>query len=178
MKLAIFLIMPLILGALTLSMAQTRPTMNLSTLAKQFADTNKGELRKATEEDLEALKKLKLPDSLVAFYREHSPNGTIYGFVNLLPISEMVKESLEDAGPGRDVFPRGFVHFATMDGDAFCFDVSAGKEPRIVLFGHEEPLDFLTRKELLRDKGKVVALNLSDFFEKCLNETLDRDPKY
>jgi hypothetical protein len=90
----------------------------------------------------------------------------------------MMEENLGNTGPGCDVFSQRFVVFATMDGDAFCFDVLTNKEPEIVLFGHEGPLDLSIRKQLLQEKGKVVAPNLADFFERSLNETLDRQPRY
>ena len=91
----------------------------------------------------------------------------------------MLIENLGDCGPGCDVFPNGFVVFATMDGDGFCFDVMNEKETRIVLFGHEEPLDFYAnRDELLEEKGKIVASNFTEFLQRCLDETLDREPLY
>jgi len=108
----------------------------------------------------------------------YSLTSQIRRFVNLLSITEMKEENLEDIQPGADVFKKGFVVFASMDGDAFCFDLKSGDDPRIVLFGHEEPFDHLSRKELIEDKGKVVANNLKEFFKKCLDETLDREPKY
>ena len=152
--------------------------MEIPTLAKHLAENNPKAFRKATEEEIEILKSLKLPESIVGFYKEFSPEATISGFVNLLTIDEMKEENLEDIQPGSDVFKKGFVVFASMDGDAFCFDLKSGDDPRIILFGHEEPFDHLTRKELIEDKGKVVAKNLKEFFNKCLDETLDREPKY
>lgn len=153
--------------------------MSLPALAKKFAETNQGSFKKASKEELDSLKNLKLPEGVIEFYRDHSPAGTIYGFVNLLPVSEIVEEQLGNAGPGRDVFPHGFVVFASMDGDVFCFDTASGPEPQIVLFGHEEPLDeYPDRESLLHEKGKVVASSLAEFLSKCIDETLDREPKY
>lgn len=152
--------------------------MNLSEIADKYALAWEGSFRSATDEDIENLKKLKLPEELLKFYKTHTPDGTLYGFVNLLSIEEMLIENLGDAGPGRDVFPHGFVVFAAIDGDGFCFDVLNEKESKIVLFGHEEPLDFYARRdELLEEKGKIVASNLTEFLQKCLDETLDRDPR-
>lgn len=150
--------------------------LDFITSAKKYAKENNGKFRIATTDDLEALKKLKLPPVIDQFYRTHSPAETIYGFVNLLPLSEMVNDNLGQAGPGRDVFPLGFVVFASMDGDGFCIDVKSDPH-RVILFGHEEPLEGFTmetREELIKEKGKVVAANLAEFFKKCLDETLDR----
>lgn len=153
--------------------------MSLPALAKQFAETSQGSFKKASKEELVSLRKLKLPESVIEFYRDHCPSGTIYGFVNLLPVSEIVEDQLGNAGPGRDVFPHGFVVFASMDGDVFCFDTASGPEPRIVLFGHEEPLDeYPDRESLLQEKGKVVATSLAEFLSKCIDETLEREPQY
>ena len=152
--------------------------MDIPTLAKNLAENNPKAFRKATQEEIEILKSLKLPESIVQFYKEFSPDLTLYGFTNLLTIKEMKLENLEDIQPGADVFKNGFVVFASMDGDVFCFDLKSGDDPRIVLFGHEEPFDYLTREELIEDKGKVVAKNLKEFLKKCLDETLDREPKY
>ncbi len=158
---------------------RSTPTMSLPARAKKFAETSQGSFKRASKEELESLRKLKLPEGVIEFYREHSPAGTISGFVNLLPVSEMVKENLGNVGPGQDVFRHGFVVFASMDGDAYCFDTVSGPDPRVVLFGHEEPLDmYPSRESLLHEKGKVVASNLVDFLTKCINETLDREPKY
>lgn len=151
--------------------------MILSEIADKYAIACEGSFRSATDVDVENLKKLKLPQELLEFYKTHTPDGALYGFVNLLSIEEMLTENLGDIGPGRDVFPHGFVVFASMDGDGFCFDV-LDDEIRIVLFGHEEPFDLYTREELLEEKAKVVASNLTEFLQKCLNETLDRDPRY
>lgn len=175
-KIALFLLV--LTGVLSSILAEDISAMALPALAERYAEKNGGSFRKASEEELAALRKLELPEPIVEFYKSHSPDGTIYGFVNLLPINEMLTENLGGIAPGKDVFPLGFVVFASMDGDVFCLDRESGENPRIVLFGHEEPFEGFTREMILQKKAKIVAPNLAEFFRQCLGEKLDREPRY
>jgi hypothetical protein len=158
--------------------------MDLSALAKKFAGNEGNPFRKATADELATLKKLTLPASLITFYSTHCPTGeNVEGpqGIRLLSVKNMVEDNSKKSAPGRDVFPQGFVIFATVDGDAFCFDVKTPQtpdNPRIVLFGHEEPFTGMSREDLLEDKAKIVAISLREFLEKALSESVDVDPKY
>ncbi len=154
--------------------------MKSAKLLQQFASAANGELRVANAQDISVLSRLRLPAPIHEVYLENTPVDIIYGIVNLLSPDEMVAENLGDCGPGKDVFPLGFIVFATMDGDGFCIDTHS-KTYQIVLFGNEEPLDYFTsemRDELLAEKGKIVAESLETFFQKCIDEELDTEPNY
>ena len=158
--------------------------MDLSALAGKFAKDVSNPFRKATAEELATLKKLKLPASIITFYSTHCPTGeNVEGpqGIRLLSVKNMVEDNSKKSAPGRDVFPQGFVVFATVDGDVFCFDVKTPQtpeNPRIILFGHEEPFTGMSRKDLLEGKAKIVASSLKEFFQKALTESLDVEPKY
>jgi hypothetical protein len=154
--------------------------MKSAHLLKQFAKAADGELRKANAQETSNLSRLNFPATIYELYTQYTPVETICGFVNLLSPAEMISENLGDCGPGKDVFPHGFIVFATMDGDGFCID-TRHKQNQVVLFGHEEPLDYFTaemRDELLAEKGKIVAESFEDFLQKCLDEKLDTEPNY
>jgi hypothetical protein len=149
-------------------------------LAKQIAEACECGYSQASSEELSQLKKLGVPDLILKFYAGFNPDNVAAPCARLISLKEMFEE-ISSLPPGSHVLPKGFLLFSFNDcGDGYCFDLQtpgAPENPRIVLFTHEEPLDFREREELLELFANIVADDLADFLEKIIEGTLPQEPK-
>lgn len=126
----------------------------------------------ASEEELEILQALELPESIELFYEEFVPDGEIGVCGNeedgvLLPIEGI--EWYNDCPPGLHLKPFGYLTFATTcSGDHYCFDLAhlndAGDCP-IVLLSHEIDYDDKTEAEVA-GHAKFVASSLLELLNR------------
>jgi hypothetical protein len=139
-----------------------------------------GELfRAASESDLAKLRALRLPESVVAFYRHCEPASVVENgqTIRLWPIADLLEDNIRSSVGGY-ASPHGYIEFAsTFSGDAYCFDthsLDASGAPRIVLISHELVSDEITAEELGKI-AKPVASNLREFLEKFADGDLDEE---
>ena len=135
--------------------------------------------RPAEPMDLAKLAELKLPASIIDFYRTFEPERYVEGPVRLWPIQELLRENT-DYVPGCYTVLHGYVVFAsTTGGDPYCFDTTKGAnaEPRIVLFSHEMIEENTPATEIAR-LGKPVARNLYEFLQQFADNKVDQECRY
>lgn len=135
--------------------------------------------RAASSADLEKLRQLSLPESVVDFYAAHEPAEVVEGQVRLWPIAHILEEN-RGLIPGVYMCPHGFVVFATTYcGDAYCFDVSKVRStgPGIVLVSHDMISEATTPEEMA-GLAKPVSGNLLQFLESFVRDELDEDCLY
>lgn len=132
------------------------------------------------ESELTKLKDFGFPESLLEFYRYHSPFKIIESDteepIRIYPALGIIDEN-RNCIPGCDISPKGFVVFATtVYGDAYCFDLNANKiDPPVLLVGHEIMYEGCSENEI-RESGVAVADNLLQFLERFRNNELIIDP--
>jgi hypothetical protein len=137
-----------------------------------------GDFRPASESSLAALRRLRLPGPVIAFYGQYEPASTIENeqTIRLLPISVIVENNTK-CSVGFYTSPHGYIEFAsTFGGDAYCFDVNtlnAEGEPRIVILSHESVSDETTPEEMAK-LAKPVAQDLREFLDQFLKGDLDQ----
>jgi hypothetical protein len=136
--------------------------------------------RPASEDDLAALRTLRLPRPVIEFFARYEPSDCAEGQVRLWPIANVLEEN-SDFVPGAYICALGYIVFATtFCGDVYCFDlnkVDKKGEPPIVLISHEAVDEDITTEEV-GGLAKHVAKNLFEFLEKFARDDLDEDCIY
>ena len=151
-------------------------------LRAELEKSDGGSLQPASDEDILQAQAFGFPDSLISFYREAAPNP-IDGGVELDQRIWSVQNAIVENRdvPGADLFPLGYVVFASNRfGDAYCIDTvnqSPDGHSPVVLFPHDVIDDgaSLADVEIYR---LVVASSLEDFLDKFTSRTLTERPKY
>jgi hypothetical protein len=124
--------------------------MDHASAVQRIAQLTGIEFGPANGEGLAVLTQLGAPESLLRFYRNFEPQREAeVGKVRMLPVSDVVVEN-NDAVPGVDLRPHGFVTFATtIYGDVYCFDTSANTskaDAPVVIMTHEVIFEGLQRE--------------------------------
>jgi hypothetical protein len=152
-------------------------------LKEELKKADGGKLRPADEVDIEEIRKFGFPQVLISFYRESAPDpidGRIELDQRIWSIKNAVIEN-RDYVPGADLFPLGFVVFASNKfGDAYCMDtvnVDASGEYPVMLFPHDVIEEGFSLKDVERYRLQVAS-NLQDFLVKFTKRTLINEPKY
>lgn len=136
--------------------------------------------RPANASEIAQLEHLRLPDSVLEFYRHHSPCKIIQSKteepIRLYPASGITEEN-RDYIPGCQIWAQGFVVFATtVYDDAYCFDLNANpSNPPVLLIGHEMSYEGCSVDEI-RKEGVHAADNLRQFLERFRDNALVTDP--
>ena len=121
-------------------------------LIEQIAEQTGVEFRTSSPMDLTKLEALGVPESILAFYREHEPSECAQGQVRLWPIEQVLEEN-EAYVPGAYASKHGYIVFATtLCGDTYCFDLTqrGQADPRIVLLSHEVITEDTSAAEYVR----------------------------
>lgn len=148
-------------------------------LAMHIALKTRTEFSPAEIADLDYLRSLCLPPSVIDFYTKYEPKGCAEGQVRLLSIDDIRRENSE-LTPGAYVSPLGYVVFATtFCGDVYCFNINQQRdgEPEIVLISHEVVEEGISSDDAAKI-AKPVAKNLSDFLKKFIDNQLDENCIY
>lgn len=162
----------------------------IAVLKQELEKEGGGRLLPATTEDLEEAKQFGFPNVLLDFYREHAPDA-IDGRVELWkerPASGQRIWSVQNAitenrdyVPGADLFPLGYVVFASnMFGDAYCIDTvhaSQSGDLPVVLFPHDEFAEGASLEDAERYRIEVAA-NFEDFLRQFARRELIERPKH
>ena len=147
-------------------------------LLRRLAKDYGGSFGPASADDLAALEPYHLPKSVLDYFRHFEPSGYPGGSATLHNIKHLLTENSGCAIPGAYTVKQGFFVFATTGcGDCYCFDcrkASTGSVP-IVLFDHEL-ISERTRAERILQLATPVASDLTDFFNKLVNEQLNETP--
>ena len=149
-----------------------------SQIVASIANHAVGRFRAATAEELDLLRGLGLPESVLEFYEANCPDDCVEGQVRLWSPRNIVEENTELV-PGCHISKLGFIVFSTtLSGDTYCFDmnsVSGNGTPAIVLISHEmddEELAGLTTDEYV----KPIANDLVTFLDLLSRQALDEEP--
>jgi hypothetical protein len=152
-------------------------------LSAELEKSDGGSLQPASEDDILQAQAFGFPDSLITFYREAAPNA-IDGRVELDQRIWSVQNAIienRDYVPGADLFPLGYVVFASNRfGDAYCIDTvnqSPDGHSPVVLFPHDVIDDGASLADV-EPYRLVVASSLEDFLGKFAGRTLIEQPKY
>jgi hypothetical protein len=98
----------------------------------------------------------------------------------LLRIADIVIEN-NDAVPGADLVPHGFVTFATtIYGDVYCFDTGlqpSRSDAPVVIMTHEVIFEDLER-EVIMSTRKNVATGFDDWLARFIARQVDTEPTY
>jgi len=152
--------------------------LNHSEIIAQIANRTGGVLRDGTEVEINKLRILGLPDSVLKFYSSCSPEGCIEEQVRLWSPLKVIEENT-DLVPGCYVSKLGYVVFSsTLSGDAYCFDLTSlsdNDSVRIVLISHEIDDELLQELEP-DDYVKPIADDLVSFLKQFEAGTLDEEP--
>jgi hypothetical protein len=152
-------------------------------LKAELKKADGGSLHPASEDDLEQARLFGFPGVLIDFYRESAPDGPT-GCVELdqriWSVQNAIAEN-RDYVPGADLFPLGYVVFASNKfGDAYCIDmfhVGPSGEYTVVLFPHDV-IDDGASLEDVEQYRLTVATNLEDFLRQFAQRALVEKPKY
>ena len=155
--------------------------MNLSKLIKKIQKKSGSEFGSASKQDIESLRKLNLPNTIIDFYNEFEPKDLCeIDFIRLHSILDIALENSEMI-PGCEISRHGFIVFAsTSYGDAYCFDLTELSDslvPKIVLIPHDIDFTAISRNDLKKLK-KTIAENISEFLNLFLKSKLDIEPLY
>lgn len=148
-------------------------------LVHKIAEQTEVEFRAASSADLAKLEALGVPESILAFYREHEPSECAQGQVRLWPIEQVLEEN-EAYVPGAYASKHGYIVFSTtLCGDTYCFDLTqpGQTEPRIVLLSHEVIHEDTTAAEISR-LAKPVAQSLHEFLQQFIRREVDEECVY
>jgi SMI1 / KNR4 family (SUKH-1) len=148
-------------------------------LIEQIAEQTGVEFRTASPLQLAKLGTLGVPESILAFYREHEPSECAQGQVRLWPIEQVLEEN-EAYVPGAYASKQGYIVFATtLCGDTYCFDLTqqGQAQPRIVLLSHEVIHEDTTAAEMSR-LAKPVAPSLHEFLQQFIRGEVDEECVY
>lgn len=155
--------------------------MDHASAVQRIAQLTGIEFGPANGEGLAVLTQLGAPESLLRFYRNFEPQREAeVGKVRMLPVSDVVVEN-NDAVPGVDLRPHGFVTFATtIYGDVYCFDTSANTskaDAPVVIMTHEVIFEGLEREAVMSAR-KTVATGFDDWLTQFIAGSLDTEPNY
>lgn len=146
-----------------------------SEVMEKITALTKTRFREAFVDELEALKVLRLPNSVIEFFSMYSLDEFLERNIRLWTIPDIVDENTKYV-PGCYLAPLGYVVFGSTDsGDAYCFDINnmdSCSEPSIVLVSHEV-IDETTSATDAARLAKLVADNLYDFLGKFVREEVD-----
>jgi hypothetical protein len=148
-------------------------------LIERIAKQTGVEFRTSSPMDLAKLEALGVPESILAFYREHEPSECAQGQVRLWPIEHVLEEN-ESYVPGAYASKYGYIVFATtFCGDAYCFDLTqhGQTEPRVVLLSHEVIHKDTTAAEISL-LAKPVAQTLHEFLQQFIRGEVDEECIY
>ena len=148
-------------------------------LIEQIAEQTGVEFRTSSPMDLTKLEALGVPESILAFYREHEPSECAQGQVRLWPIEQVLEEN-EAYVPGAYASKHGYIVFATtLCGDTYCFDLTqrGQADPRIVLLSHEVITEDTSAAEYVR-LAKPVAQSLYEFLQQFVRGEVDEECVY
>lgn len=132
----------------------------------------------ATVPELNYLKGIVIPDSVLEFYRYANPSTYVeIGGVRVLPVVDLREEN-ENAVPGYIISPFGFIVFAsTVYGDAYCLDIiktnELGETP-VVIASHDEIEEGMVETQI-RIKVKRISNSFKEFLRKFLLEELPKN---
>lgn len=165
------------LGLLYSVLKRTPVPSEYSAIAAQCKEQLGHVFRCARSSDLEKLRQLRLPETVIDFYRNYEPVQTIENEqgVRLHPIAEIAEQN---AGfmPGCYTAQHGYVVFATnFEGDAYAFDLhhlDARGAPSVALISHEMISEESTPEEIAK-LAKPVAANLKEFLSQFLSGKID-----
>ena len=146
--------------------------------------SNRFVAERANPAQVEALRKVGIPEDALAFYREFLPKPMVeVGKVRLRGEAQILEENSSDIVPGCYAYPCGYITFAnTVYGDSFCFDAKSPEFPAsapVVLIVHDlEPENDTMVREELSKLAKPVASSFTVFLEAFVAETLDLEPLF
>lgn len=139
------------------------------------------EFRPAEPTTIQQFRALGVPEDAVSFYRNNEPcDCAEINNVRLWPITEVLREN-RDYVPGADIYPLGFVVFATtLYGDAFCFDLNGavGTSAPVVLVSHEIDWTNTDTRRNIASLAKRIAPSFETFLAMYEEGTLDIEPLY
>jgi SMI1 / KNR4 family (SUKH-1) len=151
-------------------------------LIESIAGPGGGDFFKPTSKaQLDKLRKLGFPESVIQFYECYEPQGCVEGGqIRLSSIDGIIEENTM-AVPGIYVQPLGYLVFASTEyGDAYCFNLNRLNqegEPTIVLMPHDS-LRKDASPEVVASQAKPIAPSLLNFFEQFSEGKLDTTPIY
>lgn len=148
-------------------------------IVNEISALTETEFQPASDDDLDALRRLGLPESIIDFYSLHEPSSCAEYQVRLWPIRDMLVEN-SDMVPGAYTSPHGYIVFATtIYGDTYCFDINqmTNGKPRIVLISHEV-VENEINAEQARMVAKPIAANLEAFLEAFIRQDVDQECIY
>jgi hypothetical protein len=135
-------------------------------------------LRPASQEALEQLSQLGVPESVRTFFALAEPSEDIGSEgVYLAPINRLV-ESNQNAVPGIAASRYGYIVIGdTVSGDAYCLDTNhldSEGQPSVYLVNHETVGETATLNEVLAG-SKLVAMTFKEFLTRFIAGTLPYD---
>jgi hypothetical protein len=130
--------------------------MSPEEIAAAIAAKTKVALRPASAADLEALRALQAPTPVLSFYERFEPaDGVEFNRVRLCPIRSILEEN-HDYVPGADLYPHGYLVFATtLYGDTYCLDLN-DPGPPVIIMTHEVTFEGMAPGEIKRYRRRVA----------------------
>jgi hypothetical protein len=145
---------------------------DLQKVLKAYSKKSKIPFLPSGDDAIKKLEKLKLPESILNFYANFEPQEGVFE-LRLWQVGSIL---LENSKKWKNLSKQGFVAFAsTSGGDPFCYnlkDVDRNEMPSIYLFSHEYSYEGWSFSEV-REKGKRVARDLTEFLKLAGNKNLD-----
>jgi hypothetical protein len=122
----------------------------------------------AEEDDLRSLSQLGMPESVIEFYREHSPIETLdIGNLRIWAIPQLLEEN-QNYSPGAEVHELGYIIIAgNRTGDLFCLDLGPGGDddpPVVVRLPHDVQVGSQDRN-LVEGQATAVSDSFDEFLE-------------
>lgn len=140
-----------------------------------------GSFAPAKESELAKLVELGLPESVLSFYRQHSPSNRdrMESMVVMLPAWQ-IPGLIENTDLAEALSRYGYVMFAeTAGGDPYTFNLSkngpAGS-PQIELISHEVYPDKFSKVEDVERVALTVAADLKEFLKLVAEEEIEFVP--
>ncbi len=135
-------------------------------------------LQPASAGDIAYLQSLRVPESVLAFFRVAEPREEIeVEDARLQPIAALKTEN-EDAVPGCIICPHGYpVIGTTFYGDVYCLDLPGSPDPEhpaVLLASHDEIEEGAGPGEV-RQKMVCVAVSFEDFLTQLAAGSLRAD---
>jgi hypothetical protein len=113
---------------------------DLEQLVKKVGKLTGVKWRPASEDDLETLRDLEVPERVVEFFAKYAPDEAVEYGPCIYPIEKLVS-MCEDGGVSTAAYKAGLIPFGDlMTGDTLCFDpevLDAEGWPAVVCVSHE-----------------------------------------
>jgi hypothetical protein len=113
---------------------------SLDELVRQVSDLTQTEFAPAEKADLDVLKRMGAPETILAFYKRYEPCEVAECGCSISPV-QAIEDMIDEGGPATAASKAGLIPFGTeMDGDALCFDparLDGEGWPAVVRVSHE-----------------------------------------